>query len=219
MNAICPKCKIEKEVCSANFHWRKDVGDSGGWRRICKLCHRKQADKWTAENEAKMKAWRKEWEKEHNKKYYAENREKELLRTRNKPKEATRRYNGKRNLRPSHRIRKSISHSISRYITKNAGSKGGLSHLRFVDWTYEKLLAHLESLFEPWMTWINYGRYDRKTWNDDDPSTWTWQIDHIIPHSGFKYSSMKDQSFRGCWALSNLRPYSSKQNNLDRDRR
>jgi 5-methylcytosine-specific restriction endonuclease McrA len=40
------------------------------------------------------------------------------------------------------------------------------------------------------------------------------QIDHIIPHSTFKYISMDDDSFTRCWALENLRPLSSKQNNL-----
>jgi len=51
-----------------------------------------------------------------------------------------------------------------------------------------------------------------KTWNDNDSSTWNRQIDHIIPHSKFKYSSMSDKEFQECWALSNLRPYSAKQN-------
>jgi len=37
----------------------------------------------------------------------------------------------------------------------------------------------------------------------------------IIPQSTFKYSSMEDQEFKNCWALSNLRPLSAKQNNFD----
>ena len=61
----------------------------------------------------------------------------------------------------------------------------------------------------------NYGKYNSKTWNDNDPSTWTWQIDHIIPHSTFKYTSMKDNEFKKCWSLSNLRPLNSKQNFLE----
>jgi hypothetical protein len=72
----------------------------------------------------------------------------------------------------------------------------------------EELKVHLESLFEPWMNWNNYGRYVPKTY-DAKP---TWQIDHIIPHSKFKYNSMEDEEFAKCWSLSNLRPLSSKQN-------
>lgn len=79
----------------------------------------------------------------------------------------------------------------------------------------EKLKRHLEGQFESWMTWDNHGRYDVKTWNDNDQNTWTWQIDHIIPHSKFHYTSMENQEFKDCWALSNLRPYSAKQNVID----
>ena len=65
------------------------------------------------------------------------------------------------------------------------------------------------------MNWSNHGIYDPKIWNDLDTSTWRWQIDHIIPHSEFPYSSMQDENFKKCWSLNNLRPYSAKQNILD----
>lgn len=62
------------------------------------------------------------------------------------------------------------------------------------------------------MNWNNWGRYNAETWDDNDPSTWTWQIDHIIPQSKLKYTSMDDENFKKCWALDNLRPLSSKEN-------
>ena len=80
-------------------------------------------------------------------------------------------------------------------------------------------MIHLQSQFESWMNWDNYGKYNPKQWNDDDSSTWTWQIDHIIPASTFTYSSTQDEGFHTCWSLSNLRPLSSKQNYLDGVRR
>jgi len=46
----------------------------------------------------------------------------------------------------------------------------------------------------------------------NDQSTWTWQIDHIIPHSDLPYDSMDHPNFQKCWALDNLRPLSAKQN-------
>ena len=61
----------------------------------------------------------------------------------------------------------------------------------------------------------NYGKYYPKKWDDNDKSTWVWNIDHIKPHSEFHYESMEDDSFKECWALSNLRPLSAKQNILD----
>ena len=84
---------------------------------------------------------------------------------------------------------------------------------------------HLENLFsspenldkdgKAWMNWSNHGRYNDKIWNDSDSSTWTWQIDHIKPHSDFNYISMKDDDFKKCWSLDNLRPLSAKQNIID----
>lgn len=69
------------------------------------------------------------------------------------------------------------------------------------------------------MTWNNWGMYRSKTWDDNDPVTWTWQIDHIIPCSDLPYLSMEDENFKKCWALENLRPYSAKQNLFDGIRR
>ena len=208
---ICNKCGADKEACVENFGWRKDTGN---WNRICRVCKTNQTIEWESKNKDKVVLWRKTWNEQHNKKYYQENIEKERLRTRNKPKEAVRQYARKQMLKPNRKLRSSVSGGIRFHI-----KKGGLSHLKFVDWTYEELRSHIESQFETWMNWNNYGRYDLKTWDDKDPSTWTWQIDHIIPHSTFHYESMDCQEFRDCWALKNLRPYSSKQNNLDKDRR
>lgn len=65
------------------------------------------------------------------------------------------------------------------------------------------------------MNWYNYGIYNKNIWDDNDKTTWRWQLDHIIPHSLFKYTSMEDNAFKQCWALTNLRPYSAKNNILD----
>ena len=69
------------------------------------------------------------------------------------------------------------------------------------------------------MNWNNWGKYNPKTWDDNDSSTWTWQIDHIIPVSHFKYNCESDEEFKKCWSLDNLRPYSAKQNIIEQDYR
>lgn len=96
---------------------------------------------------------------------------------------------------------------INKVINKN-----GKSISEYLPYTIEELKTHLKNLFEPWMTWDNYGFYIKNDWDDNDQSTWKWQIDHIIPHKIFKYESMDCEEFRNCWALSNLRPLSAKQN-------
>lgn len=93
--------------------------------------------------------------------------------------------------------------------------KAGVSVVQGLSYSMTDLQIHIESQFESWMNWNNQGFYNKTAWDDNDKSTWVWQLDHIIPHSTFNYSSIEDQSFKECWALNNLRPYSAKQNLLD----
>jgi transcriptional regulator len=122
-----------------------------------------------------------------------------------------------------HNLRKGISGSIHSTLKRNVeGKQAGynqsiLPHLP--DYDIKKLKEHIETQFSlpgnEWMTWENWGRYNPETWDDNDPNTWTWNLDHIVPHSTFKYISMEDEAFRKCWALENLRPLNAKQNVLD----
>ena len=70
-----------------------------------------------------------------------------------------------------------------------------------------------------WAKPENQGVYDPETWDDNDQTTWKWQLDHIIPHSEFHYDSMDHPDFKKCWALENLRAIPAKQNVLDGVRR
>lgn len=94
-------------------------------------------------------------------------------------------------------------------------AKSKTDYFKYLGYSKEELIQHLESLFEPWMTWQNWGLYKLETWNDNDPNTWTWNLDHIKPKSEFIYSSIEDEEFKKCWALENLRPLNAKQNILD----
>jgi hypothetical protein len=121
----------------------------------------------------------------------------------------------RRQTEPHFKLRDSVRIVIGAALKKQEASKDHKSCLKYLPYTIEELKTHLESKFEDWMNWENWGKYDVKTWNDLDPTTWTWQIDHKIPHADFHYTSMEDESFKECWALDNLRPYSAKQNILD----
>ena len=136
---------------------------------------------------------------EYNQKYYSTDKGKE----------------NRRQYRLNNKLRRSISGSVLRALKNMNSSKSGESCLDFFPFTMNELKAHMESLFEPWMNWDNYGQYIPNKWDDNDTTTWIWQLDHIKPHSLFEYSSMEDQSFRDCWSLSNLRPYSAKRNIID----
>jgi hypothetical protein len=90
-------------------------------------------------------------------------------------------------------------------IQHHGGYKRKKSIRNYLPYTIEELKAHLESLWEPWMSWENYG-------GRPNDSRQTWHIDHIIPHSSFPYTSMDDPLFQECWALSNLRPLEKRAN-------
>jgi hypothetical protein len=121
----------------------------------------------------------------------------------------------KRQNDPLFKLRGIISCSINYYLKQNGSSKNKNSCLQFLPFSIKELKEHLEKHFEPWMNWKNWSKYNSKIWNDNDQSTWTWQIDHIIPDAVFTYKNMACDDFKECWKLENLRPYSAKQNVID----
>jgi hypothetical protein len=168
--------------------------------------------RWVAENKesfdeyhAQYRMDHKEKNKNYQKKYQQQNKIKlsaySLNYVKNKLKENS-----------NFKLRRNISKLISSYLKRYGFRKNGNSILDNLGYTIDELKQHLEKQFEPWMTWDNWGIYDLKTWDDNDSSTWTWQIDHIIPQTKLAYTSMTDDNFQKCWTLENLRPLSSKQN-------
>jgi hypothetical protein len=123
--------------------------------------------------------------------------------------------NSARKNNPNEKIRHRVSNLIRLTIQRQGSSKNGSSITKYIGYSIQELKDHLEKLFEPWMTWQNWGMYDLDTWDDTNPTTWTWQLDHIIPQAMLPYQSMEDDNFKKCWALDNLRPYSAKLNSID----
>lgn len=193
-----------------------------------------QKKEYYQDNKEEKLQWQKEYYQEHkeerqeyNQQYYQDNRD-ELIKDAKEyyenNKESVKQYHNeynkdRRQNDPTFRIRNTVSASINFYLKSNNSSKDGASCLDYLPYSIQELKGHLEKQFEPWMTWDNYGRYDAENWNDNDPTTWTWQIDHIIPQSKLLYTSMTDENFQKCWALSNLRPLPAKQNFMDGVRR
>ena len=238
----CNKCGDLKELNINNFYW---LGDKKRFRTICISCiriHSKQRyDNNIDRERERCKIQQREYRITH-KVELKERRDKDIerrrarsrvyyrnnknvvqeYRKRNAHKSRIYQNNYRRNKLKnniSFRIRICVSNNIRDYLVKHKLSKNGNSCLKYLPYTMEELKLYLESHFEFWMNWDNWGQYRVKEWDDNDPSTWKWQIDHIIPHSFFDYSSMEDEAFLKCWALENLRPYSAKQNLIDGNRR
>lgn len=226
MSKVCSKCKIKKNDGDFN-----KTNFSNKWGQ-CKACCKIARAKHYRDNKDKYAAYVRYYYKsnkdkidDRNKTYYKQHKQEvneyqKEWRQQNKEYKANydKEYSKKRcKIDPEYKLRKRISNSVFTAIQRNGARKRG-SILKFLQYSIGVLKEHLEKQFEPWMTWNNYGIYRVDIWDDNDPTTWTWQLDHIIPHSTFNYTSMEDQAFKDCWALSNLRPYSAKQNILDNAR-
>lgn len=194
---ICSRCnnKYEKSFFEKNRRQCKNC-----MREIRKLFVRKYRTDYTDLDKKANYIKQKEWIK---------NNEQHLKSVRNE-------YQKKRKKSdPLFRIRVNISSAISHALRRQRSSKNNDSCLNYLSYSFEDLQLHIEKQFEPWMNWNNYGKYNSHTWKDEDSSTWTWQLDHIVPQSDLSFSSMAEENFKKCWALENLRPYSAKQNHID----
>ena len=129
------------------------------------------------------------------------------------------RKKNRRKIDAFYRLKLSVSGSVYLALKKQHSSKNKISCFKYLPYTISQLKQHLENKFEDWMSWDNWGVYNAKLWDDNDKSTWTWQIDHIIPQSKLPYVLMTESNFIKCWSLNNLRPYSAKQNIIEKDRR
>lgn len=76
--------------------------------------------------------------------------------------------------RLSTRIRKTIALSI-----KNSGLKKSKRTEEILGCSFEFFKAHIESQFQPWMTWDNRGLFNGTI-------DFGWDLDHIIPMSSAK---------------------------------
>lgn len=100
---------------------------------------------------------------------------------------------------PVKKIKHNVSGAVKRALKLKNATKGGGKTFKSLPYTAQELKDHLESQFEDWMNWGNYGG------RMSNPKK-TWHMDHIIPQCSFDYTSLDDELFQECWALSNLRP-------------
>lgn len=236
---ICTKCGEIKLLTNEFFQWRTD---RDSWRTTCKSCiktqkqaynksniEKQQKDKkryylinqeriknkrksYYNDNKARVFKCNKLWDAANNEKmiayhrqYYLDNKEYLLKQVYVRKKE---RYTKD----PSYKFRSNISRMILLALKKSNSSKRGESITKYLSYSIDELKKHIESQWETWMDWNNYGKYKLDSWDDNDVSTWKWNIDHIIPRSILAYDSMTHVNFCKCWSLDNLRPMSAKEN-------
>lgn len=74
---------------------------------------------------------------------------------------------------PVFKLKNSIRRNINNAFKRKSFSKNSKSE-EILGCTFQQFKEHLESQFEPWMTWDNYGLYNGQF-------KYGWDIDHIIP--------------------------------------
>lgn len=205
----CSNCNTDKEVSSLYFRVRKYKNGKEFFNSQCRLCESSKVILYNNTNE-NYKKYQENWRK-NNPNYKKEYGIKNI--------KSIREYRREYENRAEIKLRRLIANRVRDALKKNKISKNNASVLSYLSYSIQELKQHLEKQFESWMNWNNHTIYDYKTWDDNDSSTWTWQLDHIIPQSKLLYTSMNDENFKKCWALENLRPLSAKQNVIDGNRR
>ena len=147
---------------------------------------------------------RKEYEKE----YYQKNKNKILEKSKQyfkdnqqlKQEKNNKRYKERRDNDPVFKLNTNLKRNIRGVLKKNGFSKKSKT-LDILGCSYGDFKKHIESLWEPWMNWGNYGLYNGEL-------NYGWDIDHIIPSS----SACSEEDVYKLNHYSNLQPLCSKIN-------
>jgi HNH endonuclease. len=108
------------------------------------------------------------------------------------------------------RLRTDLNYRLHNYISaaiRKAIRKNHRSTFNILGYSTDDLRHHLETLFQPGMSWQNYGT--------------EWHIDHVIPKSWFRIENedgIDEYELKVCWSLRNLQPLSASENLKKKDR-
>lgn len=182
---VCCKCKIEKpfELFSKSSKRKNGVGSE------CFECRKAYLKNYRSLNKETLDIKQKEYyeltkERDENKRkaYYQENKERIKARVKLYAGNNKEKYNQYMNERRKNdinfRLRNSLSGRI-RVALKRAMARKTNKSLELVGCSTQELNTYLTSLFEPQMTWQNYGLL--------------WEMDHCIPLNLFDLTDPEQQ--------------------------
>ena len=216
MEKLCPSCRL---VLSFE-QFSTDTRRGDGKQCYCKACQRarRMKNKITiSEQKKKYRAQNREADCAYQADYFKQNKERIALRrrkyrenNREKCSEARRKYRAKtkehsRKKQRAYRNRKYKVDAVyrvecclrSRLVAAMRGKTRSERAVSLVGCSWANVVEHLESLFQPGMSWDNYGHRG-------------WHIDHIVPCKEFDLSKREDQ--KECFHYTNLRPLWAEDN-------
>lgn len=184
------------EICNS-FHNRKSLYCSNSCKNKAFYLSNKQiiAQKYQS-NKEKILNYKKQ--------FYSENKEVILKRSfewKTKNIDKIRKYHRNRIYSLQEKLAINLRSRLSVAIKNEYKSGSAVSDLGC---SIEEFKKHLESKFESWMNWDNYGKYSKEKK--------TWQIDHKIALAKFDLSNLEELK-KACH-YSNLQPMSSEENIL-----
>jgi hypothetical protein len=177
MEKKCAKCEINLDISEFN----KDKTKKDGYCSRCKSCLRK----YYKNNKKRILEYRVEYSIK-NPNYQKEYRNANLIKEKSRMAEwriknpdyfkiyVKERCKTDSMFKLKERIRTLIRSSF-----KLKGVRKNSKTIQILGCSFEQFKQHLESKFEPWMNWDNYGLYNGS-------EGYGWDIDHIIPLSSAK---------------------------------
>lgn len=167
---ICYKCKVEKSFSE----FPRDKYCIDGISNRCKSCQKiyykqnkssilERFSRYTKDNRQKLINYSKNYREINKKKIKEKRKNWEKQKLDNDP-----------FFKLSRNIRCLIRNSI-----KNRGYKKSSKTHKILGCSFEDFKNHIESKFENWMNWENYGKYNGE-------KNYGWEYDHIIPISSAK---------------------------------
>lgn len=166
---LCTKCKESKPISE----FSKNKGGKSGVRSICSMCTTNYHSALYKKNKVEMSAKMKEYYS--NNKEYVLSRNKEYNDT-NKLRMNEYRKNWRKSRRKTNDLFR-LSTNIRALIGATFRNKNHKKSSKTVDilgCSIEQFKRQIESMWEPWMNWQNYGLFNGK-------EDYGWDLDHIIP--------------------------------------
>lgn len=128
-----------------------------------------------------IKKERKDKREKYLKEYYIKNKEKILKNSKDyfksnqkiKQEKNNKRYKERRNTDPLYKLITNLKRNIRAVVKKN-GLVKKTKTIEIIGCSFDEFKQHIQSQFESWMTWENYGLYNGEL-------NYGWDIDHIEP--------------------------------------